>query len=204
MSSQPSGDRPAFLIIAGPNGSGKSSTYHGSDVEIGGRSVWIINPDLLIARIRDVEGLDLREANIQAVRRIEAWLEASIDAHQTVGVETVLSTPKYRRLVELAKARHFEIRFMFVVLDSPVRNVERVHLRVSKGGHDVPDDKILARHTRSLAQMPWFLGQADLAWIFDNSGAAPKLVGQKTDGIVRIETDAPVAVHDAIAASPLS
>ena len=41
-----------------------------------------------------------------AVRRIEAWLETSIKAHQTVGVETVLSTGKYRRLVTAAAPSH--------------------------------------------------------------------------------------------------
>ena len=190
------------MIIAGPNGSGKSSTYHGSDVEIGGRSVWIINPDLLTARICDVEGLDLPAANLEAVRRIEAWLEASIDAHQTVGVETVLSTDKYRRLVERAKARGFEFRLLFVVLDRPARNVERVRLRVSKGGHDVPKEKILARHARSLARLPWFLAQADLAWIYDNSGAAPRLIGRKQDGAVTADDSAPQSIHDAIGHLP--
>jgi predicted ABC-type ATPase len=93
----PNAEPPVFLIIAGPNGSGKSSAYQDTDIEAFGRSIWIINPDLLAARIREVEGLDLTAANLESVRRIEAWLEASILAHQTVGVETVLSTPKYRR-----------------------------------------------------------------------------------------------------------
>jgi hypothetical protein len=80
-----SAEPPVFLIVAGPNGSGKSSAYQGTDFEAFGRSAWIINPDLLAARIRDIEGLELQAANLEAVRRIEAWLEASINAHQTVG-----------------------------------------------------------------------------------------------------------------------
>ena len=198
MSSRARVDRPVFLIIAGPNGSGKSSTYETSDLEADGRTVWIINPDLLTARIRDVEKLDLQTANLAAVQRIERWLEASIDAHQTIGVETVLSTDKYRRLVEQAKRRGFEFRFMFVVLDTPARNIERVRLRVSKGGHDVQEDKIIARFSRSLAQMPWFLAQADLAWLFDNSGVAPQLIGTKVDGLVTIAPSAPTVLRQAI------
>ena len=80
--------------MAGPNGSGKSSSYQTLDVEASARSVWIINPDLLTAHLREAEGLSLYDANLQAVLRIEAWLEASIRAHQSVGVETVLSTDK--------------------------------------------------------------------------------------------------------------
>src|SRR3954469_4352030 len=102
-----SGEIPAFWIIAGPNGSGKSTIYGSRRDAIYGNTVisdatrpfWIINPDLLASRIRLTERRNSREANIEAVKRIETWLAASIDAHQSIGVETVLSTGKYRRLV---------------------------------------------------------------------------------------------------------
>lgn len=187
-------DRPVLFIFAGPNGSGKSSVYTDLSIEDVGHSVWIINPDLLTARIRDVEGLVLREANLAAVQRIEVWLDASLDAHQTVGVETVLSTPKYRRLVEKAKQRDFEFRLIYVLLDSPQRNIERVRLRVAKGGHAVPEHKIIERHARSLDQLPWFLEHADRAWIYDNSGAAPKLIAEKRDSVIRVDENALPAI----------
>jgi predicted ABC-type ATPase len=106
------GERPTLWIVAGPNGSGKSSLYGNTDIEAFDRSIWIINPDLLTRRIQEIEKLSLHEANVQAITRIEAWLEVSIQAHQTVGVETVLSTDKYRRLVIAAKERQFEFRLM--------------------------------------------------------------------------------------------
>jgi predicted ABC-type ATPase len=155
------GERPTFWIVAGPNGSGKSSLYSNTEIAAFDQSVWIINPDLLTQRIQDVERLPLRKANVEAVVRIEVWLEASIRAHQTVGVETVLSTDKYRRLVLAAKELQFEFRLIFVMLRSPDLNVARVQLRVNKGGHDVPEAKIRQRWGRSLAQLPWFLERAD-------------------------------------------
>jgi predicted ABC-type ATPase len=142
--------------------------------------------------------MELAAANLQAVRRIEAWLEASILAHQTVGVETVLSTPKYRRLVKKAKQLGFEVRLIYVLLDSPQRNIERVRLRVKKGGHAVPEAKIIERHARSLEQMPWFLEQADQAWLFDNSGATPRLIGEKHGGVVTLDERALPAVAAAV------
>ncbi len=183
-------------IVAGPNGSGKSSLYENSDIEAFGYSVWIINPDLLAKRLHDVEGLASEAANLEAVQRIELWLEASIRAHQTVGVETVLSTDKYRRLVTEAKSRRFEVRLIYVLLDTAARNIERVRLRVAKGGHAVPEDKIVERRFRSLAQLPWFLEAADLAWIFDNSGASLRRIGQKQDGIVTLD---PAALPEIVA-----
>ena len=72
--SPPSVEPPAFWIVAGPNGSGKSSAYQTLEFESSARSIWIINPDLLTLRIQQVEGLELRAANLQAVQRVEAWL----------------------------------------------------------------------------------------------------------------------------------
>jgi predicted ABC-type ATPase len=189
---------PALLIIAGPNGSGKSTAYRDTDIEAGGRSLWIVNPDLLTERIQLTEGLPLTDANRAAVDRIEAWIEASIDVHKSIGVETVLSTDKYRRLVAHAKSRGFAIWLIYVVLDSPERNVERVRLRVKKGGHAVPEDKIRARYVRSLQQFPWFLDQADRAWIYDNSGAEIKKIGEKEKGVISLDETALPAVVDAV------
>lgn len=152
--SLPPSDAPLFWIIAGPNGSGKSSLYQNVIIQNSGRSFWIINPDKLAARIQECE--HSAEANLEAVKRIEVWLEASIRAYQTVGVETVLSTSKYRRLVEIAKHLGFSFNLIYVILESPQHCVERVKMRVRKGGHPVPEDKIVERYSRSLDQLPWF------------------------------------------------
>src|SRR5262249_37023867 len=188
--SRPSVEPPIFWMVAGPNGAGKSSTYKTLNIEASARSVWIINPDLLTVRLQEVEGLELGAANLQAVQRIETWLEVSIRAHQTVGVETVLSTDKYRRLVLAAKALQFTVHLTYVILDSPKRNIERVRMRVKKGGHAVPEDKIVERYARSLAQMPWFLEQANEAWLYDNSDTSPRLIGRKREGVITLEPDA--------------
>lgn len=183
-------EQPVFLIVAGPNGSGKSSVYANADLEWEERSVWIVNPDLLAARIAEIENTALLEANLAAVQRIEAWLEASIGVHKTIGVETVLSTDKYRRLIHLAKSLGFAVWLIYVVLDRPERSIERIKLRTAKGGHAVPDHKVRERYRRSLEQFPWFLENADRAWIYDDSGAEPRLVGEKEGGTVAVDEGA--------------
>ncbi|MDF2495055.1 zeta toxin family protein [Sphingomonas sp.] len=186
-----SGFDPRLWIVAGPNGCGKSSAYDRSDVDEFGGSVWIINPDLLTVRIRDTERVPVDRANLLAVQRIEQWLDASLDAYQTIGVETVLSFDKYRRLVTKAKARGFEVRLIYVYVRSVDLQLERIALRVAKGGHDVPADKVAARRLRSFEQAGWSFAEADAAWVFDNSGAEPKLVGRKEADMIRISSDMP-------------
>lgn len=174
-------------MVAGPNGSGKSTLYDRTDIEGFGRSVWIINPDLLSLLIHQHEGSPTAEANASALDRIRAWLDASIDAYQTIGVETVLSTEKYRTLVENAQKRGFEFRLLYVFLRDAQMNVERVKLRVAKGGHSVPESKITERRKRSFDQLPWFLERADMALVYDNSGSEPKLVAKKTSGTIVVD-----------------
>lgn len=169
-------ERPLFWIIAGPNGSGKSSFYNRTDFEGWGGSVWIINPDLLTVRIVEQEGLPVLAANLSAVQRIERWLDASIEVHQTIGVETVLSSSKYRRLVRKAQARGFEVRFVYFLLMSAELQMERIRIRVLGGGHDVPEDKVRARRIRSFRQMAWFCRKADRTYIFNNSTGEPELI----------------------------
>lgn len=183
-------DPPTLWIIAGANGSGKTSAFSGTQIDAPRGSVWIINPDELALRIAYTEGVPLApDANLEAVRRIETWLYASVDAHQTVGVETVLSTDKYRKLVAHAKTLGFSIALIYVFLATAELNLERVRIRVAKGGHDVPAEKIVQRRERSLDQLPWFFREADRALIFDNSGAEPKLVAKRQLGVTTIYGD---------------
>jgi predicted ABC-type ATPase len=187
--------------VAGPNGSGKSTLYGRSEIEEFWGSVWIINPDALTAQIREREGYELGAANGEALNRIEHWLMASLEAYQTIGVETVLSTAKYRGLVEHAKSRGFDVRFLYVTLRSADLNVARVAARVQMGGHDVSENKIRARRERSFQQLPWFLERADYVLIFDNSGAKPLVLAEKVNGSFEIEEQASNEIRSAIEAS---
>lgn len=167
---------PRLWIVAGPNGCGKSTAYAQPSISEFDGSVWIINPDLLTAKLREAEQLDQTVANLQAVQRIEQWLEHSISVYQTIGVETVLSTDKYRKLVTAAKERGFEIRLIYVIVDSVETQLERIRYRVEKGGHDVPDAKVRDRRARSLEQLRWFFQESDFTWVIDNSGAEPQII----------------------------
>lgn len=198
---QRSVNSPAFWIVAGANGSGKSTLYGRSEIEEFWGTVWIINPDALTAQIRAREDYEPATANGEALNRIQTWLVASLEAYQTIGVETVLSTSKYRALVEHAKARGFDVRFLYVTLRTVDLNIERVADRVRNGGHDVSEEKIRTRRERSLEQLPWFLKRADYALIFDNSDSKPVILAEKSAGAFTIKAEATAEIRSAIAAA---
>ena len=117
------------------------------------------------------------------------WLRASIRCHISIGLETVLSTDKYRPLVRMAKRHGFEVKLIYVVLNSVALNIARVKQRVKAGGHAVAEGKIISRRAKSLAQLPWFLAKADYALVIDNSqeGGRPVTIVEKKpwgDGFV--------------------
>jgi predicted ABC-type ATPase len=56
----------------------------------------------------------------------------------------------------------------------------------------------LERRERSLAQLPWFLAQADDAWLFDNSGERPQLMGTKRRGKITLRPSALPEIKKAV------
>ncbi len=192
-------ETPTLWIIAGPNGCGKSSLYNRTDIEGWGGSVWIINPDLLTQSIVEQERVGLADANLIAVQRLERWLHASIDVYQTIGVETVLSTGKYRPLVERAKEAGFRVRMIYVVLATVTLQAQRVRLRVAEGGHDVPPEKIAARRARSFDQLAWFARNVDDCYIYDNSTGEPQLIAESMGGGVLVWEALPSDLQQALA-----
>jgi predicted ABC-type ATPase len=54
-------------------------------------------------------------------------------------------------------------------LSNPDQSKERVAIRVSQGGHDVPDDKLQSRFARSLANLQAAIARLPHVLIYDNS-----------------------------------
>ena len=82
---------------------------------------------------------------------------ARTDAHIAAGrsflLETTLSGNREVRLIERLRAAGYCIDVYFVCLSSAEVNIQRVRLRVLKGGHDVPVEDIVRRYERSLANL---------------------------------------------------
>jgi predicted ABC-type ATPase len=88
-------------------------------------------------------------------------------------LETTLSGHGAMGIVRRARDAGYHTLLVYVSLGDPELHIERVRLRVSQGGHDIPDSDIRRRYWRSLAHAPQALRLVDEAVVLDNSGLHP-------------------------------
>jgi predicted ABC-type ATPase len=183
---------PIFWIVAGANGSGKTTIASDPKVQsllgLPPQPANWLNPDKLAEDIRrQSPAMDVDAANLKAAQMIEAMVDQRIDSGQTLVVETVLSSEKYLGRMERAHARGFLVAMIYVALPSPALAIERVALRVSAGGHAVPEEKIVSRWHRSHEMLARFVPTLDALYVFSNASASgAELVAHKLKGVVRL------------------
>lgn len=156
---------PVLTILAGSNGCGKSTLT--SSVREEFQQAPVLDPDAVAKSIRDT--LPGADSDIEAGKRVLRRAEELIEGGQSFTVETTLSGSTYLRMAAHAKTKGFLIAVIFVGTSSVEINIERVKVRVQKGGHDVPEEDQRRRWPRTLANMKKLLPLADLVVILDNS-----------------------------------
>jgi predicted ABC-type ATPase len=82
-----------------------------------------------------------------------------------------LSGLAYLKLIERAKTKGFKIVLFFVYLESIELAQNRVAIRVSKGGHNIPKTTIERRYTKGIKNFKIYSGTATEWHIYDNSGS---------------------------------
>ncbi|MBV9467797.1 MAG: hypothetical protein JO316_02775 [Abitibacteriaceae bacterium] len=153
----------------------------------------LTNPDIIALRFLQEAGYSgfsdapsdmQRECSIRAANLVYAQLEEILRNNGAVTVETVLSTDKYLGFFKQVAATGGIANLIYIGNQNPAISVERVAIRVRKGGHDVPVEKIHSRWHRSLQMLPLFWKIATEAWLFDYSDALspPTLLLHKSDG----------------------
>ena len=159
--------RPVMTVIAGPNGSGKTTLTKKLLGHEWTRGAAYINADE-IARDRFGDW-NSPQAVVQAAEFADKLRATYIENSENFAYETVFSTPK--RVDDLTRAQNagFFLRFFFVATADPSINIARVKRRVQSGGHDVPEERIVERYHRSIANLLPALRTADRGYVIDNS-----------------------------------
>jgi len=84
--------------------------------------------------------------------------------------ETVFSDPVGAKLglFTAAQTQGYTVVLVFIGISGPERSDERVAMRVSQGGHDVPPDRIISRFPRVLSNLRAALPVLSAVLVYDN------------------------------------
>ena len=151
---------PVLVALAGPNGAGKTTFFH---AHLRSTGFPFVNADVLAAEL----ALDpYRAATVAAAVRKEL-----LRRRESFIFETVFSDPGGDKLTFLkgADASGYQVILVFIGLANPKLSEQRVAMRVSKGGHDVPDEKLKSRYPRILANLKKAIGELPHVHVYDNS-----------------------------------
>lgn len=164
-----------IFIIAGPNGAGKT-TFAREFLPQEGRCPTFVNADLIAS------GLSPFNPELAAIKAARLMLE-EITQHAASGhdfaFETTLAGRGYLQLIRKWKAQNYRITLVFLGLSDPELAIARVALRVSQGGHHVPEPIICRRFTSGLYNFENYYKQEVQVWQrYDNSGREPVLIEQ--------------------------
>ena len=174
---------PNLFVIAGPNGAGKT-TYVRDFLPQEMRCREFVNADLIAAGLSpfspDTAAFEAGRIMLKRLRDLSARREG-------FAFETTLSGYGYVPFLTDLRAAGYRIRLDFLWIPDLDITRNRIRQRVTKGGHDIPDDvqqrrfrvgiRLLAEHYRPLLH-EWRL--------FDNTGREPHLVAREKDSVLTV------------------
>ena len=151
--------RPIVVALAGPNGAGKS-TFFEAHLKSGG--LWFLNADVL-AKELEVDAYD-------AARMVAALRVELVGHGESFVFETVFSDPLGDKLAFLKQTAQsgYAVVLCFIGIADANTSEQRVAMRVSQGGHDVPTEKLIARFPRTLANLSAAIRELPCVLVFDN------------------------------------
>ncbi len=157
-----------LYIVSGCNGAGKTTASYTVLPEIL-ECREFVNADEIARGLSpfNAEGVAI-EAGRLMLQRIEELLKEDV----TFAIETTLATRSYVNLVKRAQRQGYRVNLLYFWLSSPELAMRRVAERVSKGGHDIPEEIIRRRYTAGINNLfKLFMPVVDYWALFDNSQA---------------------------------
>ena len=151
--------RPIVIAVAGSNGAGKTTFYHSHLRSTGLR---FVNADVL--------ALELKIDPYAAANVAESLRRELVSQRESFIFETVFSDPVGDKIAFLNKAESvgYAVVLCYIGISGPTKSEERVAMRVSQGGHDVPKSKLISRSPRTLANLKLAIRELPYVLIFDN------------------------------------
>ena len=162
-----------IFIIAGPNGAGKTTFAleylpHEADCPD------FINVDLIAAGLSPFYP---DRAALRAGRLMLAEVRDRVRKGSSFAFETTLSGHDYAQMIPRWQTAGYDVKLIFLHLNTLELAVARVAARVAQGGHNVAQAVIRRRFERSLRNFRDLYSNLVNRWEwYDNSGIRPRLI----------------------------
>ncbi|GAA4451891.1 zeta toxin family protein [Nibrella saemangeumensis] len=170
---------PNLYILAGPNGAGKTTAAYTLLPEVL-HCYEFVNADEIARGLSPFQPDTVAfEAGRIMLQRIDHLLQQRVD----FAFETTLSTRSYVHTIRRASELGYDVTLFYVWLQSVELAKERVAIRVSKGGHNIPQDVIERRYKRSLENlMSLYLPVCTRTIVVDNSATELQPIAECWEG----------------------
>jgi predicted ABC-type ATPase len=169
---------PNLYIIAGCNGAGKTTASFTVLPEILDCKEFI-NADEIAKGLSPFqpEKVAIQSGRIM-LKRIDELLTSKAD----FAFETTLSSKSYVNTVKEAQENGYNVTLIYFWLNSVDLAKERVKVRVTEGGHNIPTEVIERRYKLGLENLfKLFIPIVDSWIIFDNSSNDSNLISEVYD-----------------------
>ena len=172
-----------YLIVAGINGAGKSTLYRARP-ELFTHSKRL-NTDEILQKMGGDWHKD--RDNFKAMREEIKQLHAALDTGQSIHVETTLAGQGKAQLNLIYRAHKngFEVTLLYVALKNEKLAINRVHERIKKGGHGIPDEIVKKRYNQSNHNLATVAFKADNVVIYDNSQKFVLVYRREHDQVIK-------------------
>ena len=172
--------KPTLCIIGGCNGAGKTTLARELLPRMG--LMRFLNADEIA---RGLSPLDPTLTAFRAGRILIEEVQTLLRTKGSFALESTLSGKTYVAMLKRAKEHGYRIVLHYIVIGSATQAVDRVALRVTHGGHHVPEEDVRRRFERSRKHfIEDYLPLADEWGVWDNqSPPALQIAGNDTHSI---------------------
>ena len=161
-----------LYIISGPNGAGKTTASYSVLPKIL-HCKEFVNADEIA---RGLSPFNPESVAIEAGRLMLSRIKDLLSKNESFSIETTLATRSYFRLIEKAHQQGYEVTLLYFWLKSPEQAMERVAERVSKGGHNIPQDIIVRRYYEGIDNLFQIYMPIVDTWILVNNSETPRSI----------------------------
>ena len=114
-------------------------------------------------------------------------IQELIKSHVDFSFETTLSAKHFINLIKMAQEQGYFVTLVFFWLNSIDLAIQRVKIRVSEGGHDIPEDIIRRRYKSGLTNLVnRYIPVCDY-WMIVNNSEGPFIL--VAEGLKNIEIE---------------